>query len=66
MNDLEHYRNLWILAENNRTKAYKDFMDANKDSPLRKELESAEAIEKQARAIYVKALGGNIETSNSQ
>lgn len=49
-------RDAWVEAENARTVAYKDFMDANKASPLRKELDEAEKAAKRAESAYASAL----------
>lgn len=56
MTSLVTLRDEWIAAENARTEAYKAFMDANKDSPGRKELDAAENREKAAQRKYSRAL----------
>ncbi|MBP2564510.1 hypothetical protein J2766_001069 [Agrobacterium tumefaciens] len=53
---LSRLRDEWIAAENARVAVYKAFMDANRDSPLAKELVAAEQIEKRAKDAYAKAL----------
>jgi hypothetical protein len=53
---LTQLRDDWIAAENVRTKAYNDFMDANRASPLRKQLDQANEAEKKAKSAYVAAL----------
>lgn len=54
--ELQKLRDAWILAENARTEAYRAFMEANRNSPLRRELNAAEAREKEAQAAYSRAL----------
>lgn len=53
---LQQLRDTWISAENARTDAYRAFMEANRNSPLRRELNAAEAREKEAQAAYSRAL----------
>lgn len=53
---LQQLRDTWISAENARTDAYRAFMEANRNSPLRRELNAAEAREKEAQAAYARAL----------
>ncbi|TBG37132.1 hypothetical protein ELG78_09135 [Rhizobium leguminosarum] len=55
---LTELRDEWIAAENIRTEAYRAFMDANRNSPLRIELDKAERAEKAAKEAYAKALRG--------
>lgn len=54
--ELQQLRDTWISAENARTDAYRAFMEANRNSPLRRELNAAEATEKEAQARYSRAL----------
>lgn len=56
---LQALRDEWITAENIRTEAYRAFMDANRNSPLRKALDDADAAEKRARDAYRLALQTN-------
>lgn len=53
---LQLLRDTWISAENARTEAYRAFMEANRNSPLRRELNAAEQREKDAQAAYSRAL----------
>lgn len=53
---LQQLRDTWIAAENARTEAYRAFMEANRNSPLRQELNAADAREKDAQAAYARAL----------
>jgi hypothetical protein len=55
---LTELRDEWIEAENARVKAYHAFMDANRNSPLRVDLDNAERAEKAAKDAYSKALRG--------
>lgn len=53
---LSTLRDEWIEAENARVAVYRAFMEANKNSPLAKELADAERVEKRAKDAYAKAL----------
>lgn len=53
---LTELRDAWIAAENVRTAAYKAFMDANRTSPLRQQLDEAELAEKAALEAYKRVL----------
>ncbi|MEY9375990.1 hypothetical protein [Rhizobium leguminosarum] len=55
---LTELRDAWLNAENVRVKAFHAFMDANRNSPLRIELDKAETIEKAAKEAFAKALQG--------
>lgn len=54
--ELQAMRDEWLIAENARTEAYRAFMEANRNSPLRRELNAAEATEKAAQQRYSRAL----------
>ncbi|WP_152536078.1 hypothetical protein [Mesorhizobium loti] len=63
--ELQRRRDEWLFAENVRTESYRAFMDANKNSPFRHELNAAEVREKAAHDRYKRALQTNNESLNN-
>jgi len=51
-----HLRYRWRRRAFARTEAYRAFMDANRKSPLRTEMDAAEKAEKRAKDAYSQAL----------